>query len=890
MIPSRKWWLTVIAFISFLWVWMGTQAYAGLSEPRRFRLNNGLTVVIQENHSMPIAAIQVWVKAGSTYEIDSEAGITHFIEHMIFKGTEKYRPGEVARKIESLGGEINAFTSFDYTVYQLVIESNFLESGADILSDAVLRPSFDSSEIEREKKVILEEIRMRKDKPGVRLLEEVMAEAYTGSPYKRPVIGYVETISKLTRDSLLTFVKKYYVPSNVAVVIVGDVKTSACLALIERKFSQIQGVESQTIPFLEAESDHIRTRIINDDIEQLRMAVCFPIPGFSHPDTPALDVLACIMGGGESSRLYQKMRAEKTLAHDISASAFTPRGSGLFTVEVILSPEQSHETLVTALKEFHRLKYENVRPDELARAKLNIESEFIYSLEKVEGQARKIGYFEIMAGDFREQSNYLRKVSGVTAQDIREVAKRYFQSRQMIVGLICPSKAGIDLSQAKIASLSQAAEEETESSFRKEQQPVNAVIKHELPNGITLLIKEAPSLPIVSVNAVFLGGLRAEIKETNGTFNAIAMLWKKGTKNKTAGEIASEIEGMAGKIEGFSGKNTFGLGANFLSRFFPRGMDLLGELIINPAFNEEELDRLRPVLLARLKEQEDNLISYTFVNLNKILFSGHPYALNPLGNEDSINGFSAERLKAVYTRYASPKNLVLAIVGDVSASQVRKQVEKIFSAWTGGDNFAIVPGKPDSISSPRQVSVAKTRQQTHVAIAFPGVSLYDTDRPALDVLNMVLTGQGGRLFFELRDKESLAYNVSAFSTEGMETGAFGVYIATRPETQDRAVQSLWRELERVRNEEISEGELERSKNHIIGTTQARLQTYASQAMDLSLNERYGLGYDFTEKYIKQVKKVTSRDVRQAARKYLEKEKHVLIKVGPANPSHSEQKH
>ncbi|MEW6327421.1 MAG: pitrilysin family protein [Thermodesulfobacteriota bacterium] len=855
-------------------------AVEAFPNPYCFQLDNGLTVIIKETRAAPVAAIQVWVKAGSVYETDNEAGITHFIEHMIFKGTARRGPGEIAKAIESVGGDINAYTSLDYTVYHVVIGSKFFDVGLDILSDAVLHSSFDPLEIEREKMVVLEEIRMRQDQPSVKLFEAVMAKAYTVSPYRRPVIGFPETVQPLTRDSILSYMQKRYMPSNLTVVVVGDVETADCISRIKQAFPGMKGAATESVSLEEPPQNEVRTVLLKDEINESHLNMCFPIAGFNDPDSVTLDVLAAILGEGESSRLYQELRDKKTLVHDVAAYAFTPLGPGLFEVACSLDAEKSKEAVETALREVYRLRYEAVNQDELDKAKLNIESGFIYAQERVQGQARKLGYFETMAGDYREQVNYLKKVAAVTPEDIRRVAEKYFRPERLTLGLLVPKEATGYMSIEDVAPMSQAVDEEMRRLYSPRKQESLSNRKFILSNGITLLVKEEHNVPTVSMHAAFLGGLRHETADNNGLFNALAQLWTKGTKQRSVQELAAEVEGMAGSINGFSGKNTFGLSATFLSRFFSRGLAILAEVMLEPAFSPEELEKLRPVLLAQLKQQEDSLPAITFLNFNKLLFTGYPYSMNSLGTPENIKKFSEKDIKKAYQRYAAPDNLVLSVVGDVDAVEVKTAVERLFSGWKKRGFRDIKLPFPKPVSSPKTTSILKDKKQVHIAIGFPGVTLYHPDRAALDVLNTVLSGQGGRLFTKLRDKESLAYSLSSFTSEGVETGAFGVYIATSPEKKDAAIQGLWRELNGVRNEKIDMTELDRAKRYIIGSTEIGLQTNSSQAMDMALNERYSLGFDFTAVYLEKIEKVSEDDVLRVARTYIQPERYTMVTVGP----------
>src|SRR5918996_6283229 len=359
------------------------------AKPLRFILDNGLTVLLQENHSAPVVALNIWVKVGSVYEREDEAGISHVYEHMLFKGTTSRGVGEIAQEIEGSGGDINAFTSFDHTVYHITLASRFLDTGLDVMADAIQHSAFDPEELRKEQEVVIEEIKRGEDIPGRKLTEGLFATSYRCHPYRRPIIGDERTVKALTREHILRFFHTWYVPNNMVLVLTGDFELTEVLPRIRAAFADFQ---PQPLPPLhpapEPRQRELRTVILADSIEETLLEMAYHVPGARHKDSHALDLLSFILGGGESSRLYQAVKAEQELLHSIYAYPFQPRDPGLFVIGATLDEAQWQAALMGILSQVAQVQREGVTIAELDKAKRNLESEFIYQRETVQGQAK----------------------------------------------------------------------------------------------------------------------------------------------------------------------------------------------------------------------------------------------------------------------------------------------------------------------------------------------------------------------------------------------------------------------------------------------------------------------------------------------------------------------
>ncbi|WP_022852787.1 M16 family metallopeptidase [Thermodesulfatator atlanticus] len=843
-------------------------------------LGNGLTVIVEENHRAPVVAVQVWVKAGSAYEKDSEAGITHLIEHMIFKGTEKRKPGEIASTIESFGGSINAFTSYDYTCYYVTGPREILETALDVLSDAIFHSIFDPQELEREKQVVLEEMRMRNDRPALALAEAVMQKAYLKYPYRRPIIGYPETVKAITRKDILDYMARRYRPVHMAVVVVGDVNAEQALAKIASYFGNEPKLPPQVVNFPQEPPKKEPALVTLDrDVKEGYFHLALPGPSILKPEAPVMDVIAVLLGQGESSRLYQQLRREKGIVHTIYAYTFTPKGPGLFEVAGTAPPENLREAIKESLVEIFRLKYDPVLPEELEKAKTMVAADFVYSRETMQGEARKLGAFEILTGDPLKAKKYLEAIKKVTAAQIKEVAEKYFTPQAVVAGLLAQNVSQL-ISPEDLQVLVEEAEMEASGISPGMEHWVSPTVKKKLANGLTVLITPQKDVPAFSMALVFPGGLRFETEKTNGLFRALASLWTKGTLEKSADMLATLVESMGGEIAGFSGRNTFGLKGSFLSENLEKALSLFAEVAEKPAFSESELEKLKPELLAALARQEDDPLQLAIREFYRLLFAPHPYGLNILGSRDVIENLHAEAIKKAYEDYVAPSRGVLSIVGDVDPEKIMPLLEKYFGTWQKEAKPLPEDKEPEPLLEPKLSTINIDREQVHLILGFRGPSMFSEDRYAMEVLNAVLAGQGGRLFKTLRDEEALAYSVTSFLTLGINTGGIGFYIATEPAKKKLALSGLWREIAKVNQEGVTDEEIKRAKRWLVGRYITGLQTNMSQAMDQAVNEVLGLGYNYGLRYIQKIQNVEWEDISEVAKKYLENKPYVLVTVGP----------
>jgi len=868
-----------------------------------YKLDNGMTVVIREDHFAPVVALQVWVKAGGADENDIEAGVAHVHEHMLFKGTKKRGVGEIAAEVESSGGRINAWTSWNETVYHIVVASRYADTGLDVLADAVRNSSFDPTELDKELAVVMEEWKRGEDSPSRKVFNGLFGSAYQVHPYKRPVIGTKESIEGLTRERVLDFFGRYYAPNNMTLIVVGDVDTKHMEKVVAKAFA---GFDAREIPRPERQPEppqrEVRFDTITMRVQEAQMALGFHIPGADDPDAPILDLLSFVLGGGESSRLYRRLVAESQLATAAGAFAYTPPDPGLFVITASLEAADARKAYDAIISEVAKLRAKPVTAEELDRARTNLESDFVFRNETVQGQARELGYAITIHNDPDYDKVYLDRLRRATVADLQAAAQRYLQRDNLTVVQLLPEGASqrlnaavakqdavaltapVDAPAAMTATSVRAVADAT-AATNGGQSGAKSTDKHEptllrLDNGVRVIVAEHHDVPVFSVHAAMLGGVLAETPKTNGISSFTAEMLTRGTTERSRERLARDIESMAASISGFSGHNSLGVSGTFLSQDFDRGLDLLVEVLRKPAFDPAEVEKARREILLAIKNRDDNTSTVAFDLAYATVYPDHPYGMTTLGETGSIDSLRPADLRSFYKRALNPQSLVIAIVGDVDTTAVAKKLGVALIDLESTQPPFEIPSPAPEPTKIRYGLRETERHQSHIVLGYPSVTVSDPDRYPLAVLDNILSGQSGRLFNVLRDQQSLAYSVTAFLTKGLARGIFGGYIATDPANTERAVNGLLEQFELVRDDEVSRDELKRAQRYLIGSRDISLQTNGAMAEEMGFNELYGLGYLAGREYDEKILDVSVGDVQKVARKYLDPSIRAEVVVGP----------
>jgi zinc protease len=579
---------------------------------------------------------------------------------------------------------------------------------------------------------------------------------------------------------------------------------------------------------------------------------------------PVLDVLAAVLGNGRSSRLYQEVREKKGLVNSIDAWTYSPGNPGLFGISELVDASKFAAARDAALAEVERLKHGPIWPEEVSRAVKQFVSATLSTRKTMQGQAHDLGGSWLSANDLNFSERYLAAVKRVTTQDLQRVACEYLTESNRTLYALLPNGTTPTFST---------------SSTEADDQPVQ---KFELVNGLRLLVKECHRLPFVEFRAALKGGVLAETSENNGITQLTAKMLLKGTRTRSAEQIAREIESVGGSLDTFGGNNSFGVNAEVLREDFNTGLDLLADVLLNPVFPADALERERQIQLAGIRSQRDQLLRSAGLAMRRAMFGDAGYGLDGQGVESSVQQLQAAELQAFHKQLTVPNNCVLAVFGDVRAEEVKAAVEKVFGKWQAGKPALQRLPETKPLREIKRVSDFRDKKQAVLLIGFTGTTVHSRDRHALELLQEACSDLGSRLFLCIREKLGLAYYVGAQNFLGLAPGYFAFYVGTMPEKVELVEQELLREAELLRAEGLTAEELKRAKAKIIGQKKIGRQDLGGLAMTMALDELYGLGYAYSDGDDARYEAVTLAEVQAVAQKYLRPDALVISVIRPEN--------
>ena len=818
---------------------------------RTWTLPNGLGIIVQEDHSAPVASVQAWIETGSIHENQHlGAGLSHLVEHMLFKGTSTRGASAFAQSIQDAGGYINAYTSFERTVYWIDIPAKGVPVALDLLSDAVMNSTLPMEEYTKEQEVIRREFAMGMDDPDRMSSQALFATAFHEHPCRHPIIGYIDVFNALQRDEVMAYYKSRYVPNNMFFVVVGDVNAEEVHAKLAELFAPHprRGLPPTYIP---TEPPQLGRRVSHTEFptELTRLHLAWHIPPSSHPDIPALDVAAVVLGSGRSSHLYKSLREDLAIVHSADAWCYSLMHGGLFGVDAVLDPEKREQVEREVLALLDQLRDTGVTAQELTKAKKASLSHQLQSVTTMRGRAADLGSNWLIARNLDFSRDYLDAIQRVTSADIQRVLATYIVDRNISVVSLNPPGS---LAAAKAADVAVSAGE---------------IQKFELSNGLRLLVREDHRLPLVSFNASFKAGLLAETAENNGLTRLLSKVILKGTKTRTAGQIADEIEDMGGVIGSDAGNNSVNVSARVMQPDFRAGLEIFADILCHATMPEKAVSREKEAQLAAIKSEEEEMTVVARNLLREELFGAHPYGLRASGTPESVASLTPDALRAFRDRHIVARNGVLAIFGDVNAQEVLQAVEELFAALPAGEPALASVAEPPVLAASREVEEIKDKEQAVLMVGFPGTDLFDDDNAALEIIDEACSDLGSRLFLRIREEMGLAYFVGSSQMSGLARGMFGFYLGTDPAKLADVKAALQEEITKLAELGLAPEELARAKEKYVGQQEIRNQSNQAFAFQAALNELYGLGHSHHLEQRRQIEALTVEQVQAVARKY-----------------------
>lgn len=880
----------------------------------QYRLDNGLKLIAREMHHAPLVAFFVFYRVGARNEVPGITGISHWVEHMMFKGTPRFGKGELDRQISRHGGAWNGFTTEDCTAYFEVLPAEHLELALDIEADRMVNCLVDPGEVHSERTVIISEREGAENSPEFWLEEAVNRIAYLVHPYGQGVIGAKSDLESITREDLFRHYKTFYVPNNAVCVACGAFDSEDVFNKVKKHFGNIPpGQEPPRVRSVEPVQEGERRVVISRPGGAKHIQMAFHVPAAKDRDFYPLIVLNAVLSGGRpiagwggggmgrSSRLYKAL-VETGLASEANAYVRPAVDPGLMQVTLTVREGVEAETAEDRVREvLDDLTGNEIPGDELERAQKQIRAQIAYASESVQQNAMALGMFDMFA-TWEEQSSASEKVAGVTAAQVKDVAARYLTRQNSTVGWFIPEGRGRSGNGGAVPVgrfFYKRAESANESpdvlcanslsrSVSAGSLPGPATIKRKvLSNGMVLLAYKNPAVDFMTASALVDAGSYAAPGGKEGLPRFANLCLLRGTRNKTASEINRLTDSLGMRLQASSGVDTAAVSVTALSEDRDKALELLAEILMTPSFDADEVERLKGQTLTAISQAETNTASVAEKHLNRLVYpDGHPYRNHALGNQKDVESFTPEDLREFHTSFYAPGRSVLAVVSPEEPEAIFDSLEKAFGAWSPSGIAGEIPGRTERVRRPqgrnRETVFVLGKTQCDIAIGVPALKREDPDYLKLLVTNMIAGqfGLGGRIGHNVRDEQGLAYYAFSRLAATKGVGLWSVRAGVNPRSVERAVESMLEEIRNLQEELVSENELANVKGYLVGSLPLSVETSRSLASSMLSMEYYGLGFDFLEKYAERVNAVTREDVNEMARKYLSSQDCAVIVAGP----------
>jgi len=840
------------------------------------RLANGFSVLVIKDDRFPLVSTRLYVHAGAAFESKGEEGISHLLEHMVFKGTNARPAGAVAHDVESVGGYLNAYTSFDNTVYLTDMPAAHWKLSLDVVKDMAFNATLDPQELALEKNVVVAELQRGKDSPSSRIFDVLLAESLKGTPYEHPIIGFENTIRSFTSQQMRDYIGRYYQPQSMLLVVVGNIDPPQVLAEAERLFGALKNTTTllPPQPIAAEELGHgPSVTIQRGPWNKVYLSLALPAPAEKDMRSITLDVLAYLLAGDPSAYLYRKYKYEKQMVHAIRTGNMSFERLGFFYIGVELDADKLEAFWREFCADLATLDAKRFSPEELAAAKLNLEDGIHKSKESLSGLASWKGQLQFFQGGLEAEDNILTFLRQIEMPQIQEAIQSWLRSDRLAVAALLPEHAGNPDLQGVLAT---AWPVSGKAATAGEHARTGAETIT-LASGQRLILLPDSTLPYIAVDMAWTGGDALNAPDKQGLASLVARVLTTGTKKRGKQELERFLADRAASLDAAADKQTFTLSLRAPVRFSDDLFLLINEVLQEPAFAEAEIAREKNNQTAAIRTSEDRPLGLLFRRLSPFLFPDHPYGYVRLGMPAQVQAFTHDEIRSFWGRQ-SAQPCVIAVAGDFD----RESVLAFAHARMASTTVAKAPRIPiPTWGTERELELTlQDRQQAHYMLIFKAVPAVHPDAPGLELLASILSGQSGPLFTELRDKQGLAYTVSAFTRLAQEAGYMAFYIGTEPEKIIQAATGFQNVLKELHEKNLPAADLARGLNRMEADYYRERQSLASRSGEAATLAALGRPLSFSRDQIEKARNVTPQDLQRLIRLYLKPEDAYIAKVLP----------
>ncbi len=897
--------------LTFLLIFITSHAAAEEIHPQRFVLENGLNVILVEMHKSPIIIQRLYYKVGSRNEPIGRTGISHVVEHMMFKGTPKFPAGQISKLIKRNSGVFNAFTSKDMTVYFEQMPKNRIDIALEIEADRMMNSVLDPAEFESEINVIQEERRLRvENNPGQILDEELQAAFYMSHPYRWPIIGWMNDLYGMTRNAANEYYKTYYTPANTLLVLVGDFETDEMLKKVKKYYGKIPS--GPAIPALKITEPDIRTfktiSKTSPTVVNPKYTALFQGVRFSHPDYAALDLASDILSRGRTSRLYNQLVKNRLCRNfRFVISRNTDMGPVIFSAE--LYPESSLDSVKNIFhREIERMKKEPVSERELRKVKNAYKVNDVYSNMKVSEVASRIGSYELMAGNYEYYSQYRKAIDQVSSGDIMRVMIEYMDFDYYVEGLLLPGDSLLDKPSEMIHMESEPGLEDTgehkiEATMEDEKNlpfnPDNFILPNpiapslqafHLDNGIEVTFYEDHSFPIIELAGIINTGNTDRAVDNESVSQMTSSLISLGSKNFPYEALIDTLSMLSAGVSFHGGDESILFSWGTISENFEYLTEIGTDILKHPEFPAQEFETMKMQRIAVLEEALKKTGWKISRYVVEQIFKGHPY-FEPITAE-SFREVSLEDIRNFYDTFYRPDQTRLLVLGDISPENLKQLLNRYIGNWKPETSIVLstFPAQPALQELDMKVYSNYEDKQVDIRIAHEAPSIHHPDYEKLEVANYILGGSSltSRLGLNIRDKQGLTYGITSKLKGRIEGGWWYLQSKTSPENVGKLLVSAITEIENMRTSPVTENELNDAKRFYLGILPMVVEDPISVfRLMIDQNKSEKTMNDF-DTWPNRLIEISRQDILEVSAKYFHPEKGVIVVGGPVTAEEVQQ--
>lgn len=844
------------------------------------KLDNELNTLFIHSPGCSAGTVQMWFRAGSALEKKDNEGIAHFLEHMFFKGTPK-RPGpQLAHDIESYGGEVNAFTSFDYTCYYINTPSLFLDKSVDILLDMVANPLFGEDEIPSERQVVFEEYRRAMDNPSQYNFLQLQRASFEGG-YSHPILGREDTILNFSQEQIKSFRENYYNLENAMLVVAGDLKDREELEKKIRSFRLPHGKKSQFEQFEIKEKESVN--IHDKDIRQATLTICLQAPDYLNDKAAAQDLAINCLAHGETSRFYQALVAKTSLCNGISGSTMYFANGGAHMMRMSFPVENLGKISKLFMATLTDTIVNGFKPEELTKIKNQYISSKIYERESIESYAFSLGHGFAQSGNIYCEDEFIEKIRGTSVNEVWEGLSELVKNSTHFT-LQVPKGTNFAPLEKELkrwqAELKKSTTKKPKASKFKLVTSENdsAVRVVELKPGIRLVHRQNKLTPTFVMHAYMKGGQTIETVKNAGIHHLTGRLVTYGYKGMTYEKLKNELESLSSSLNGFSGKNAYGLTLHGQSKDFERLSNHFFGTLFTPEIPKKFFDHEKKVILRALDNQKEDPTKQAFKAFYRMVFSQHPYSLDLAGTPETLKTFTTAALQKLHASHLKNSEMVLTYCGDLDFATVHNHMLEVVKKLPARTPAKKLKKKPKGMTGKKEHLEFK-REQTQIVIGAPAYSINQKEDLYLKMITAHLSGQSSDLFVEVRDRQGLCYSVSPIHVAALEAGCWGIYIGSGHDKTEAAIKAIMHILDGLRDNGVKKEEFDRIKTMIDGQNLLGIQTNEDYAQFYSIPVLHGLGLDFPHQNNALIRNANYEDFQKFLKKFFSS-KWNIVKAGP----------